>query len=200
MQLLQALRAATGNGAAQFLSGSQEDEVRAALAVHEDRLVIQPTGSGKTLLYQLPALLHRDRVIVVVCPLTALQDDLLRRCNDAGIDTVMLEDRDAMPARIVLTMVEATESREYGAYVRALVAHGRLHCIIVEEMYLALLSCNYRPAMRNLYLNLRPNSNAYRRRAPDIALTATCPPRLTKKMLDYCGMEEETTHLSLIHI
>jgi ATP-dependent DNA helicase RecQ len=51
----------------------QEDAVRAALA-GRDALVVMPTGSGKSLCYQLPALM-RDDLTVVVSPLVALMQD-----------------------------------------------------------------------------------------------------------------------------
>src|SRR3954463_3346667 len=51
----------------------QEEAVRAALD-GRDALVVMPTGSGKSLCYQLPALM-RDDLTVVVSPLVALMQD-----------------------------------------------------------------------------------------------------------------------------
>src|SRR5436190_24360618 len=51
----------------------QEQAVRAALS-GRDALVVMPTGSGKSLCYQLPALM-RDDLTVVVSPLVALMQD-----------------------------------------------------------------------------------------------------------------------------
>src|SRR5438132_2665924 len=51
----------------------QEEAVRAALAGRDAR-VVMPTGSGKSLCYQLPALM-RDDVTVVVSPLVSLMQD-----------------------------------------------------------------------------------------------------------------------------
>src|SRR4051794_11473139 len=51
----------------------QEDAVRAALD-DRDALVVMPTGSGKSLCYQLPALMRED-LTVVVSPLVALMQD-----------------------------------------------------------------------------------------------------------------------------
>src|SRR5881227_229868 len=62
----------------------QEDAVRAALE-GRDSLVVMPTGSGKSLCYQLPALM-RDDLTVVVSPLVALMQDQVDglRANGAG--------------------------------------------------------------------------------------------------------------------
>jgi RecQ family ATP-dependent DNA helicase len=59
----------------------QEEVVRAALA-GRDVLVVMPTGAGKSLCYQLPALM-RDQLTVVVSPLVSLMSDQV-----AGLDRV----------------------------------------------------------------------------------------------------------------
>ncbi len=51
----------------------QAEAVDAALS-HRDALVVMPTGSGKSLCYQLPALM-RDDLTIVVSPLVALMRD-----------------------------------------------------------------------------------------------------------------------------
>src|SRR3954463_5536673 len=51
----------------------QEEAVRAALA-GRDALVVMPTGAGKSLCYQLPALVGED-LTVVVSPLVSLMQD-----------------------------------------------------------------------------------------------------------------------------
>jgi ATP-dependent DNA helicase RecQ len=48
-------------------------------------LATMPTGSGKTLLYALPALLYENSTVLVVCPLISLMRDQLRRLQSAGI-------------------------------------------------------------------------------------------------------------------
>src|SRR3989454_12388252 len=74
----------------------QEEAVRAALAGH-DALVVMPTGSGKSLCYQLPALM-RDDLTVVVSPLVALmqdQVDALRARGLGSLAAVVNAQRDA---------------------------------------------------------------------------------------------------------
>ena len=66
----------------------QREAVEAALA-GRDQLVVMPTGGGKSLCYQLPALAG-DGLVVVVSPLIALMADQLRRLHDAGVPRAML--------------------------------------------------------------------------------------------------------------
>jgi RecQ family ATP-dependent DNA helicase len=67
-------------GFADFRPG-QEEVIRAALA-GRDVLVVMPTGAGKSLCYQLPALM-RDKLTIVVSPLVSLMTDQV-----AGLDRI----------------------------------------------------------------------------------------------------------------
>ena len=62
----------------------QEEIVRAVLA-GRNTLAIMPTGGGKSLCYQLPALC-RDGVTVVISPLIALMRDQVRSLREAGVE------------------------------------------------------------------------------------------------------------------
>src|ERR671923_789181 len=61
----------------------QREACEAALA-GRDVMVVMPTGSGKSLCYQLPALL-RDDVTVVVSPLVALMQDQVEALAARGL-------------------------------------------------------------------------------------------------------------------
>ena len=66
----------------------QREAVQSALD-GKDSLVVMPTGGGKSLCYQLPALAGRD-LTVVVSPLIALMRDQCARLTDLGHPAVML--------------------------------------------------------------------------------------------------------------
>lgn len=61
-----------------------QDEIVAAVAGGEDVLAILPTGGGKSLCYQLPALM-REGVTIVISPLIALMRDQVRALKQAGV-------------------------------------------------------------------------------------------------------------------
>src|SRR5213083_1021628 len=61
----------------------QREACEAALA-GRDVLVVMPTGSGKSLCYQLPALL-RDDLTIVVSPLVALMQDQVDALRARGL-------------------------------------------------------------------------------------------------------------------
>lgn len=62
----------------------QQDIVR-AVAAGENALAIMPTGGGKSLCFQIPALM-RDGVTVVISPLIALMRDQVRALREAGVE------------------------------------------------------------------------------------------------------------------
>ena len=59
-------------------------EIVEAVAAQENVLAIMPTGGGKSLCFQLPALLE-DGVTVVISPLIALMRDQVRALQEAGV-------------------------------------------------------------------------------------------------------------------
>jgi ATP-dependent DNA helicase RecQ len=67
----------------------QEDVVR-ALVAGRDVCVVMPTGGGKSLCYQLPAVLHQQKTAVVISPLIALMQDQVAQLQQMGIPAVFL--------------------------------------------------------------------------------------------------------------
>jgi ATP-dependent DNA helicase RecQ len=61
-----------------------QEEIVHAVANGENVLAIMPTGGGKSLCFQLPALM-RDGVTVVISPLIALMRDQVRALQEAGV-------------------------------------------------------------------------------------------------------------------
>jgi ATP-dependent DNA helicase RecQ len=113
MDLTAALRSHFGFPA--FRPG-QREACEAALA-GRDVMVVMPTGSGKSLCYQLPALLRED-LTVVVSPLVALMQDQVEALAARGLgDQVAL--------------VNAQQDASRNAEVLARAADGRLRLLYV---------------------------------------------------------------------
>lgn len=75
--------------------GFQKDVIE-TVAVGGDALVLMPTGGGKSLCYQIPALM-RSGMAVVVSPLIALMADQVRALSDAGVKAAYLNSTLAWP-------------------------------------------------------------------------------------------------------
>ena len=66
-----------------------QKETISALLSGQDCLVIQPTGSGKSLCFQFPAV-HQGKISVVITPTTSLMQDHVKNCEDYGIKAANL--------------------------------------------------------------------------------------------------------------
>src|SRR5256714_6562523 len=100
-------------------------EVIEHVAAGGDALVLMPTGSGKSLCYQIPALL-RDGVAVVVSPLIALMQDQVAALAELGVRAARLNS--------TLSGAEAAE-------VEARVRRGELDLLYVAPERLLTPPC-----------------------------------------------------------
>ncbi len=122
-----------------------QEEIVEAVAAGRDVLAIMPTGGGKSLCYQLPALM-RDGLTVVISPLIALMRDQVRALTEAGVAAAALtsgnsEDENAeviraLNARELRLLYMAPERLASGATVPMLrragvrgIAVDEAHCV-----------------------------------------------------------------------
>src|SRR5919107_3406871 len=118
-------RATDPDGALQELFGfpafrrGQREAVDAALA-GRDVLVVMPTGSGKSLCYQLPALMRAD-LTIVVSPLVALMQDQVQALERIA------------PGKVALVNAQQDASRNRRALEQAVSGHLRLLYVAPER-------------------------------------------------------------------
>src|ERR1700687_3840242 len=79
----------------------QENIVR-SIAAGRDACVVMPTGGGKSLCYQLPAVLDAQRTVVVVSPLIALMQDQVAQLEQMGIPAGFLNSSLSNDARSLI--------------------------------------------------------------------------------------------------
>ena len=94
-------------GFAAFRPG--QSEIVEAVIGGADVLAIMPTGGGKSLCYQLPALC-RDGLTVVISPLIALMRDQVRALTEAGVAAAALTSA-TQPDEVAATMAAIDDNR-----------------------------------------------------------------------------------------
>jgi len=166
-------------GLEEFRPG-QEDVIQAVMA-RRDTLVVMPTGAGKSLCYQLPAL-HLPGVTLVVSPLISLIKDQVDKLGGLGIDASQLDSTrttreqagvmDAV-ARERLEFVLTTPERMNAAEFQRVLRDVRVDLVVIDEAHcISQWGHDFRPA----YLGLRRAIEALGR-PPVLALTATAARR-----------------------
>jgi ATP-dependent DNA helicase RecQ len=177
-------------GITRFRPG-QRELIQSVLAGH-DAVGILPTGAGKSLCYQLPALLLRGTVIVV-SPLIALMQDQMEHLDAVDIEAARLDSTVTPAAQrereqeigngahdIVLLTPERLQKPEN---VAALQAHPVALFVVDEAHCISQWGHDFRPA----YTQLRHVIEALGR-PPVLALTATAPPDLLDDIRDKLGI------------
>ena len=165
-----------------------------------DTLAIMPTGAGKSLCYQLPALVA-DGVTLVVSPLIALMKDQHDKLEQLGIDVLRL-DSTLSPRDEQAALTRLADGRPCIAYVtperlseprfRERLRGVRVALFVVDEAHcISQWGHDFRPA----YLGLGEAVGALGR-PPVLALTATAPPKVKDDILAQLGI----THAAVIDI
>ncbi|HEV7558511.1 MAG TPA: ATP-dependent DNA helicase RecQ [Kofleriaceae bacterium] len=152
-----------------------------------DTLAIMPTGAGKSLCYQLPAL-ELPGVTLVVSPLIALMKDQHDKLEQLDIEVLRL-DSTLSPRDEATALARLSENRPCIAYVtperlgeprfRERLAAVHVALFVVDEAHcISQWGHDFRPA----YLGLGEAVRALGK-PPVLALTATAPPKVKDDIL-----------------
>lgn len=171
----------------------QEDIVRAALE-GKDVLAILPTGGGKSVCFQVPALM-REGIAIVVTPLIALMKDQVQNLNDRGIKALCVNA--GMGRREVdLTLNNAA----YGDFKFLYVSPERLGTPLfksyLQEMNVSFIVVDEAHCISQWGYDFRPDYLQIGKiremvDAPVIALTATATPQVAEDIMNRLGFDEK---------
>jgi ATP-dependent DNA helicase RecQ len=156
----------------------------------EHTLAVMPTGAGKSLCYQLPAL-AREGTALIISPLIALMHDQIRSADAAGIRAASLtsadSDRDRTISRLragELDLLYAAPERATSGAFQRLLAEVPLALIAIDEAHcVSEWGHDFRPD----YRLLRPLLDAFQG-VPRLALTATADERTRSDILAQLGI------------
>ena len=171
----------------------QEDIVLAALD-GRDVLAILPTGGGKSVCFQVPALM-REGIAVVVTPLIALMKDQVQNLNDRGIKALCVNA--GMGRREVeLTLNNAAYGDFKFLYVSPERLGTRLFRNYLQEMNVSFIVVDEAHCISQWGYDFRPDYlqiGALRDMvdAPVIALTATATPQVAEDIMERLRFEDK---------
>lgn len=179
--------------------GQQEAIIRHILQ-GKDTIVLMPTGGGKSICYQLPALLV-DGLTIVVSPLIALMKDQVQALKSNGIPAAYLNSSlsrseekiielalEQQQIKLLYVSPERVFSPHFLSFLKllniSLIAIDEAHCV-------SSWGHHFRPEYQKLYL-----LKQHFPKATTIALTATADKAVRSDIGSLLGMQQPKTFLS----
>ncbi len=173
---------------------TSQEEVISTLIQGGDALVLMPTGGGKSLCYQIPALV-RSGVAIVISPLIALMQDQVSALRQAGVRAAALN-----------SMIDADQAQQ----IKRLLLGGELDLLYVAPE--RLMTPGFQSLLRNVTIALFAIDEAHcvsqwghdfrpeyiqlstlHQQFPDVprvALTATADAPTRKEIIERLGLEQ----------
>jgi ATP-dependent DNA helicase RecQ len=170
-----------------------QEQVIAKIMTGHNVLAVMPTGSGKSLCYQLPAL-ALPGLTLVVSPLIALMKDQVDQLNQLGLPATVINStvsreqqrsrlEQAIAGRVKLLYI-APERFQNDAF-RAGLSRTKVSLFAVDEAHcISLWGHDFRPD----YLRMRRVIHELKS-PPVLALTATATPAVRRDILAQLGIE-----------
>ena len=177
----------------------QEQIINHILNRH-DALIVLPTGGGKSLCYQLPALIF-DGVTVVVSPLISLMQDQVMQLQERGIHAVFLNSTLSHP-EYVATMQRVKRGEIKLLYVAPetlmrpeillMLDESNVACLAIDEAHcISQWGHAFRPEYRQLISVRERFANAV-----CVALTATATPRVQEDIKQSLKIQEDSEFIA----
>ncbi|MGF1482545.1 MAG: DNA helicase RecQ [Cyanophyceae cyanobacterium] len=181
----------------------KQRQVIAEILQGRDMMVIMPTGGGKSLCFQLPALLQPG-LMVVVSPLIALMQDQVEALRDNGIGATFLNsslglpevrerERDILRGKIKLLYVapERLLSEKFSSFLEAIATQLGISAFAIDEAHcVSEWGHDFRPEYRQM--------KQLRQRYPQVpllAFTATATRRVQQDIVQQLGLRQPEVHV-----
>ncbi|AMK77878.1 MULTISPECIES: DNA helicase RecQ [Methylomonas] len=178
----------------------QQQQIIEQLIAGQDVLVLMPTGGGKSLCYQIPALVM-DGVGIVISPLIALMQDQVSALHQVGVraaylnSTLALEQVRDIEQRLQngeLDLLYIAPERLSNARTQALFARCKIALFAIDEAHCV---SQWGHDFRADYLLLSVLHEQFPK-VPRIALTATADERTRQEIITRLALEQAQVFVS----
>ena len=159
-----------------------QEEIIHEVMLGRDTLALLPTGGGKSICFQVPALVQ-EGICIVISPLIALMKDQIQNLRERGIQAVAIHagmtyrEIDILLDNCIFGQIKflyLAPERLYSELVIERLKHMRINLFVIDEAHcISEWGHDFRPSYRELS-NLRTLHPA----VPMMALTATATPRV----------------------
>jgi ATP-dependent DNA helicase RecQ len=168
-------------------------EVIGNILVKKDTLVVMPTGGGKSLCYQIPALIF-EGLTIVISPLISLMKDQVAQLTQSGVAVAVLNS--SLPPdeyRRNIAQIKQKKARLLYLAPEALLKSNMLallssvdvDCLAIDEAHcISQWGHDFRPEYRRLI-----EAREYFSDAACVALTATATPRVREDIRSSLHMD-----------
>ena len=192
-----------------------QEEIIESIISGQDGLAVMPTGAGKSICYQIPALMMPG-ITLVISPLISLMQDQVKALNDVGINAAYinssLSDRQVSLAikyasegsyKIIYVAPERLESREFLGFAY----NADISMITVDEAHcISQWGQDFRPSYLKIIdfikkLPKRPVISAFTATATkEVKEDIACVLNLYKPFVVVTGFDRENLYYTVEHI
>ena len=172
----------------------QQEEIITSVLEQNDVIALLPTGGGKSICFQIPAL-SKEGICLVISPLIALMQDQVENLNKRGIKSIHIPSGKNQDELIALF-----DNVKFGGYKFLYLSPERLQSYFIQqkikELAINLIAIDeahcisewghdFRPSFRNIKIlkKLKPNVNF-------IALTATANKKVIRDITKNLDLKE----------
>lgn len=169
-------------------------EVLPVILSGQDTFILQATSGGKSLLYQLPAIMEEGRMLtIVVSPLRALQEDQVDALRRKGIRAVLLNSdlslaarRTALDTLSQLSLLYLAPEQLHSPDLLEALKRCKVARVALDEAHILPQSG---PSFRKAYGEVGSFIRTLPYRCQILACTATATPKERREIIRSLGME-----------
>ncbi|MFW6028916.1 MAG: DNA helicase RecQ, partial [Halanaerobiales bacterium] len=179
----------------------QQEKVIESILKGKDTIAIMPTGSGKSICFQIPALMFPG-VTIVISPLISLMKDQVDALRDIGIPATFINS--SLGYSDIQNRLEKLEKGEYKLlYIAPERLDNRFFLEILNSLYISFVAIDeshcvsqwghdFRPS----YLNIKEIIDNIKTNPIIAAFTATATPRVKEDIIKFLGLSTPNVFLS----